>query len=425
MLIRRLIPTILILLFLATSCGPTSNAIPTSGSSISITRIGTVSGDKTPNLFASPSATKAFFTPTVSPKNLSFQCLQVLVSKPSSLKASGWIILRDYQRNGTLFALDLSNGQTTEILRSSGPHTLAAVSPNRRLLAYRDNDVSGKGDNLVIIDSHFVVQIAIPWQASWSAIVNWINNKQLAILNTDPETRMVILDSVTGQERPVSFSQFPDFSDSVTNPWIEMDPKEQLVLYPIMGDAYSLFDFVGKKSIARLSSWTTESPDASWSTDGGFIAVIGPNPRYYDNLGGSDEIFTIDRNGHVEQITHLSDYYGRNLGLYSPRWSPDGKRLAFWIQHSLNGTMNYVLAVADLVTKSVTNFCVSSDPSGYGGEFHEALPGPIWSPDGKQLIIESRNSEDHSRVVLVDLLNNTAVEIAQDTRPVGWMTSEP
>jgi hypothetical protein len=66
-------------------------------------------------------------------------------------------------------------------------------------------------------------------------------------------------------------------------------------------------------------------------------------------------------------------------------------------------------------------FCISSDPPGYGGEFDENLPAPIWSPDGKQIIVENRFSDEHNRVVLVDLSNMIAVEIAKDARPVGWM----
>ena len=410
--IKRLISRIILLLLLATSCGTTTNALPTADNYSS-------------HPLANPPT--SITTPPSPQENLVFQCLPILASVPNSLRISGQIILRDYRRTRSLFALKSSNGQTTEILRSSGsgPHTIGAISPNRQLLAYRDNDSTGEGDKLIVVDSHFVEQKSIPWQLNWLTIVNWINNKQLALLNNNPETSMVIFDWITSQEMPISFNQFPDFSNSVRKPWVEFDPTMQRVLYPIIGDEYSLFDLTNKESIAKLPSWTAEVPDASWLVEGGFVAVVGPSLEYYDNLGGSDEIFAISRNGQVEQITHLADYYGRGLGLYSLRWSPDGKQLAFWVQHEANGTLDHVLAIVDTTTKTATNFCISSDPSGYGGEFDESLPAPIWSPDGKQIIVENRFSDEHNRVVLVDLSNMIAVEIAKDARPVGWMVAQP
>ena len=414
MSIKRLIPGIILLLLLVASCGTTGNALPTAGNGTS-------------HPLANPPTQPSLTTPPSPHENLVFQCLPILASVPNSLRISGQIILRDYRRTRSLFALDPSNGQTTEILRSSGsrPLTIAAVSPDRQLLAYLDRGSSGHADGLVIVDSDFVTLKAISCQTSWLDIENWLNNQQLALFNLDPETSMVIFDWITSQEMPISFNQFPDFSNSVRHPWVEFDPTMQLVLYQIEGNEYSLFDLTSKKSVATLPAWTAKAPDASWSVDGGFVAVTGPSPKYYDNRGGSDEIFAISRNGQVEQVTHLADYYGRGLGLYSPRWSPDGKQLAFWVQHEANGTLDHVLAIVDTTTKTTTNFCISSDPSGYGGEFDESLPAPIWSPDGKQIIVENRFSHDHNRVVLVDLPNKIAVEIAQDARPVGWMAAQP
>ena len=301
MLIKRLIPGIILLFLLATSCGTTGNTLPTEGNDTS---------HPLANTPTQPSLT----TTLAQEENLVFQCLPILKSVPSSLRISGQIILRDYRITRSLFALDPSNGQSTEILRSSGngPLTSAAVSPDRQMLAYLDRDSSDQADELVMVDSDFVTLKAIPWQDSWLDIENWINNQQLALFNLDPETRMVIFNRSTNQEMPISFNQYPDFSNSVKKPWVEFDPTMQRVLYPIVGDEYSLFDLTNKESIAKLPSWTAEAPDASWSVDGGFVAVVGPSPEYYDNLGGSDEIFAISRNGQVEQITSLADYYGRN-----------------------------------------------------------------------------------------------------------------
>ncbi len=49
------------------------------------------------------------------------------------------------------------------------------------------------------------------------------------------------------------------------------------------------------------------------------------------------------------------------------------------------------------------------------------VPPPLWSPDGRQIMVENSAADGSSRVLLVDLASGVAAEIAEEVRPEGWM----
>jgi Tol biopolymer transport system component len=105
--------------------------------------------------------------------------------------------------------------------------------------------------------------------------------------------------------------------------------------------------------------------------------------------------------------------------------SPDGKLLAFWILAQPSPFEEAQLAVLDIDTGAVTNYCIKGDPfldNAYG---QESLLAPIWSPDSTQLLVISRPQENPElrRVVMVDIVNKYAAQINQDMEPVGWMVT--
>jgi Tol biopolymer transport system component len=47
---------------------------------------------------------------------------------------------------------------------------------------------------------------------------------------------------------------------------------------------------------------------------------------------------------------------------------------------------------------------------------------PIWSPDGKYLVIEANRQEDgNTQTVLIDLEGKFAVPILENALPIGWL----
>ncbi len=120
----------------------------------------------------------------------------------------------------------------------------------------------------------------------------------------------------------------------------------------------------------RLTNNTLSADsDPRWSPDGKRIAFT----RYMDKekIQTSSELFIMNADGtHTQRLTH------NNVADADPSWSPDGQHLAFT---SLRGGKLdvYVLDVATQTVKQLT---------GIGDKEQSAAPD--WSPDGTQMTYE-------------------------------------
>jgi Tol biopolymer transport system component len=104
----------------------------------------------------------------------------------------------------------------------------------------------------------------------------------------------------------------------------------------------------------------------------------------YD-LGDTARLYHLDSDESEEFDVSL---YGLNIlkgkRIVSPSWSPDGKKLTWWVSGVFSPSRDgsTVLAVFDLEKGSV-ELLHSYTPIGSGG----GLPTPIWSPDGNWLAV--------------------------------------
>ena len=117
-------------------------------------------------------------------------------------------------------------------------------------------------------------------------------------------------------------------------------------------------------------------------------------------------------------------------------WSPDGKSLAFWVTlepapytPEPNTYYNERLAILNTETLGITVYCISGDNFGYKGipsvQFTTfGIPAPVWSPDGKQVVVENRYDADASRLILLDIPTGKAVQFGADMEPTGWMLAK-
>jgi hypothetical protein len=96
--------------------------------------------------------------------------------------------------------------------------------------------------------------------------------------------------------------------------------------------------------------------------------------------------------------------------------SPDSRSVAFWIWDSRNKTEE--LAVLDTSTGKIVNYCVEGDQT----ERHTSGI-PIWSPDGRYLIIEQVVDINQNQVIVIDTIQEKAFVILKNQIPVGWMIS--
>jgi Tol biopolymer transport system component len=77
------------------------------------------------------------------------------------------------------------------------------------------------------------------------------------------------------------------------------------------------------------------------------------------------------------------------------------------------------LAVLDTETLEITDYCVEVEVS---DEWIEGWPpAPIWSPDGKQILVVDQQELYYSQVIWVDLENGVSARMGKDKGAAGWM----
>jgi hypothetical protein len=388
-------------------------------------------------------------TPAIpSEARLKIQCLDVLPTFPPQANSQGIVILNSHT-SPDIFLLNMVTGGKTQLVKQNEGLGNFAFSPNKQRQAYHRglfDQTSGKRveNQLIIATADGQIQKAIPWEQGWVGIPGWLDDERLIINmgGKDPDedtakkpATLLMLNPFTGERRVLP----PDFPEiSYEYPvldwewWGETiyDPTLTRVVYP--GPGYVLWDLESNRALATLRSRFLHPP--RWSPDGAQF-VVAADPDFGEYRFGY-ELFSVSRDGElITPLTNLKAYYPAS-DMWGYSWSPQGNRIAFWLSTDPdavdgNDHASQRLAVLDLTTQTVTDYCIPLDA--YRGDpflgtipfFSSGVTSPIWSPNGQQLIVESRYAQDASRVILVDIAHEFAVQIAEITKPEGWMKSGP
>ena len=128
-------------------------------------------------------------------------------------------------------------------------------------------------------------------------------------------------------------------------------------------------------------------------------------------IDGNNDIcvFSIDGTAPVRLTSSASD--DRH-----PRWSPDGRSIAFVSRQNINGAPYedfYTFNVDDQSIKKLTDF------PPFTGDAMDFTPPPSWSPDGDYLAIVSQQGISNRQAILLINLNNN--EIIQLTPELGFI----
>lgn len=323
------------------------------------------------------------------------------------LSLSSTVIARE------LSLLDLKDGTSTKIDTSNQSIDILEVSPDRHTLAYTWFNNSTEKWELVFIDS-----VGHRQRVAWSSeqgffFQDWLNNHQLLIRQ---DSVYLVVDPYKESQVSIAPSDFPDFNSWDLKAFLSFDPSLSKVIYKSYAHI-KILDLDSNTAITSLIDGIDRVLIVKWSFSGERAAVVATvsSEQKSDGFGLPNEIFVVEKNGQVRQLTHLFDTFGLPLEIDSISWSPDGSKIAFWIDDT---GMDTTLMVADYETGSIVNYCI-------GNIFESAFPSrvsaPIWSPDGKYMMIENRYESDKNKVLIVDISNHYAFPIAENASPVGWM----
>lgn len=348
------------------------------------------------------------------------KCVSVATSKPDNVQLAGRLVLQDFKNASSLYLFDPGDNSITPLSTPDETVGQASVSPDQKTLAFQAGNSKTNGWDVVLTDAQGKRLADIPWKQGFFSLGNWINNKQILIASFPP---LVVFNPYTGEQLGYNYADLPNYSlDTTSNRLASFDPSMTRVLYKSQDDRDVLLDFTSKKALAELDNHPDPMPIATWKADGTEVAVVGtvaaPPIGGTPSANTGHEIFGISHDGKIRQLTYLTVHYGQLLTI-SPSglsWSPDGRYLAFWIIYPASPALNWQLAVYDNVTQKTTNYCIANTSAST-----RPLTVPVWSPDGRQLLVENRYTQDSNHLVVLDIDQQAAFQIRDNTYPLGWL----
>jgi hypothetical protein len=443
------ISTILSVFILLASCGtpgptatsaPPDSATPLVHPSMTVTPslTATVTVTVSPASTATPHATP---TITMTPRPIiRQQTLTIENGLPSGSDIKGVLVMQGQDENYLLDIQSMGEYHLSTVMnsRTKLSDSLATspeiVSPDRKWLAYIELLSEPATEQLRVVTAYAQQQPIQICQDDLQDVIGWVDNERLAFTKRDhPDGTVIIYNPFTGEcneltsSFPPIFQEHPEglgaglaFWHASTSPFVIYDPFLTKVAYMQLKDVnnqhYILWDTQSANILWEKSTKFFDSRPV-WSPDGEYFAVAinpGPTPANSDVFA---DLFMVSRDG---QETLLTDRVAGSLA-----WSPDGSSIATWWGGHLDcsDSLTAGLAIVGVKTKNIMVYCIQ--PA-------RLDQYPIWSPDGRYIALDSPSGDidpelrvDISRVIIVDLAQNKAYEVARVAKVRGWMINFP
>lgn len=353
------------------------------------------------------------------------ECFAMQPSFPPDTNPNGILILESQLQHEFL---DLKTGRITEIARQMGYIELQ-VSQDRKKIAYHDI----KNNQIVVTTENNQFLRSIPWEENWITLTQWQDNENLLILTKellksdfpDPPNLLVVVNTITGQSQKL-IPDYPEIVQAYTLQWASghtvYDPALTRVVYAKKtktGENYTLWDIPGKRELISLPADIREEP--VWSPDGATFIVFTHNGLTLVSREGTI-LYAIDINKMLALDPYNPHYSARGF-----RYSPDGNRVAFWNINPAyeENAETYHLMILDTRNGKVVDTCIEqgNDLVGFGW----VQPSLVWSPSGDKVAAYAnyRESENTWDVLIANVEQKSAVKIAENLYPVGWISKVP
>ncbi len=283
---------------------------------------------------------------------------------------------------------------------------VARVSPNKKIIqsspAHKNYDFIRTVDKIIKTYNY-------PSPGDWNR-GRWLDNEHIFFQYFEYPygNTIVSYNPFTGEQKKIQLDLPNPYIviDSLGKvAWVkaDVDPSLKRALYNDKDERLVLWNLDTQKEIAFVSS-PTDLLEGTWSPDGKKFAIPSPKQQTWKILTASD-LFTINMDGTIRELTTFNQRYPfANVGDH-PSWSPDGSRIAYWLQISNvanadTENLRQWLAITDTTTLDTQIYCMSPNRPSSGSDI-------IWSPDSTQVIVNTEILNKKVKPVLVDLIHLT------------------
>jgi hypothetical protein len=334
----------------------------------------------------------------------------------------------------------LENDSSTIIGKTGDDYFYYSISPDQtRFFAKSSHEEQGIYSDLNILSSSNgdlknYVELS-------PEIFKWLDNNNVYIIEYDKEIYPSFLisynlDSTDSIRLPLNF-----INKTIDQRWYQwvIQPNNSLdyLVFPNLYqldsgdkgdliDGFSLLDIQNSKIVNSIRSAKAfdSLSEPVWSSDGSRFYVA----TSIDGKLNHDEIYSMDTKGAINRLTFFTENH-TFVDISSVILSPKGDKLAFWVGLDSNKPLETYLAVLDLINKYTVKYCLQENIDSFGTTCYYGEP-PLWSPDNSFIALtnctEPNNSEGiHTKIVIVDLINNTYKLFSENQIVKGWIINSP
>lgn len=372
-------------------------------------------------------------TPASKPEGyLQYRPIAIADTLPEQVETeNGLLVVRDEDAYIRYF-----NPPRVEALPSFG-YSCMAASPDGRWISNCDwTDPTEIWLTIISVDRQQQIRALLDENLSDTGAYLWLNNEwlQFMVWPGDVGLRPMKMFNRLTQEWLELPSDYPDLYQDGSPHFdytdVVYDPSLQFAVYPDVTRnprEVVLWDRQAKTAVTSIPIPSNSFEVPIWSQNGEHFAlsvladaVSSTDPEKYEQ-GIFDryieEWILVKRDGQVEQLTQFGTFFD-TADIGSASWSPDGQKLAFWINlDKPSQCPGEQLAMWEVSTRQVTNLCIPGSV--------EVSPAPLWSLDGRFLallsIVNFYTDEQYAQTLLVDLEQGWAARISETPYPFGWV----
>jgi hypothetical protein len=373
--------------------------------------------------------------PTLTPSPLeniiNFQQFDIASEIPADLRPDDALVIWSEPLQLLRFEPDIHRETIIGIDPNAG---CFSTSPDGKWLSYcPQSSDSPTGQWLIVESADRQEQKKVPMDLRliYFGAYQWLDNQRLTFpliqAEYQPAYPVVVINPFTGEQVKLS-SDYPGLQLSPSGTATSMDfnfsdvvydPLLEHVIFPSWGGEHNYIVLWNRQSNSEVARVENHSQVFGhyplWSPDATQFAVPVVNTIRGDHV--IEEWYSVSREGQVEQLTHFGDYFSDSDIGSASNWSPDGRKLAFWIEVSPSLCPGLNLALLDLDTKQITNTCIPGNS--------DYAPPPIWSLDSRYIVAVNANTSPR-QTILVDIEEDRAFDITDITDgsiPIGWLVS--